>query len=254
MTKVYLDNNVLVDIECGSYNLSDFLKYENVEYYFSSSHIDELIEGRRLKSLSVNNRLSLIEKLCNTNYILPGNILPEIYPMSPQRVYEIGNSPLTMLLHNKINEAVSNIIVDREKFLEILRIKKVEINNIPPQSILKELDNALITHANISIESYLKTSEAIIGLTIFDTLFNLLDSVCYYKDKQTEHSNIARLHDAFHAYYAQLCDYFVSQDKRMRNKTEAVYRYLGIKTTTLSTTDYLKDFSNRLEKNFVVYS
>ena len=239
MTKVYLDNNVLVDIECGYYNLSDFLKSENLEYYFSSSHIDELIEGRDLKSLSVNNRLSLIEKLCYTNYILSGSVLPEICPMSPQKAYEIGNSPLTLFLHNKINNSIASFIVDREKILEILRIRKIEINNIPPQDIIGKLDEALTLAKEVDIKSYLQSTGAK-GRALFSTLFNLLDFASYYKDKQTEHSDIARLHDASHAYYAQLCDYFVSQDKRMRYKTEAVYCYLGVKTTIFSTTDYIK--------------
>ena len=84
---------------------------------------------------------------------------------------------------------------------------------------------------NISISGLLLRSEAI-GRTVFGTLFNLLDLACYYKDKQTEHSNIARFHDASHAYYAQLCDFFVSE--RMRYKTKAVYSYLGITTSVLS--------------------
>ena len=99
----------------------------------------------------------------------------------------------------------------------------------------------MIANANISINSYLKATDAI-GRTVFGTLFNLLDYVCYYKDKQTNHSDIARLYDASHAYCAQLCDYFVSQDKRMRYKTEAVYCYLGIKTVTISPKDYISQF------------
>ena len=72
MTKVYLDNNVLIDIEYGKYNISDFLSVGGVRYFFSPTHIEELIEGEHLKSLSIDDRLSLIDKLANTNYIQPG--------------------------------------------------------------------------------------------------------------------------------------------------------------------------------------
>ena len=56
MTKVYLDNNVIVDIEYGNLNLSDFLSLQNVKYFFSPSHIEELIEGEKIQSLSIINR------------------------------------------------------------------------------------------------------------------------------------------------------------------------------------------------------
>ena len=143
-----------------------------------------------------------------------------------------------------LNNSVSNFIVDRDEFLEILRIRKIDINNIPPQHILNKLDNALSTmddnDEKMNINNYLKATDAI-GRAVFSTLFNLLDFACYYKDKQTAHSDIARMYDASHAYCAQLCDFFVSQDKRMRYKTEAVYSYLGIGTKIMSTAEYIMD-------------
>ena len=43
--KVYLDNNVLVDLEDDKYGLSDFLSIQNAEYYYSEAHINELLEA-----------------------------------------------------------------------------------------------------------------------------------------------------------------------------------------------------------------
>lgn len=90
----------------------------------------------------------------------------------------------------------------------------------------------------ISVREYLIRSEAV-GRSLYCTLFNLLDFACFHKDKPTAHSNIARMHDASHAYYAQLCDVFVSDDKKMRYKTEAVYNYLGIQTRVMSGKEFL---------------
>lgn len=248
MIKVYLDNNVLIDIESGKYYLSDFLLSDKIEYYFSPSHIEELIEGEHLIPLSKDNRLKLIGSLAHTNSIQPTFTLPTICEKNPYEVYEEEKMPITRFFRARANNFASTFIVDRNRFMEILRKRKIDMNNISPKDILNELDDALVANTGISIAFYLKETDAI-GRAVFCTLFNLLDFACYYKDKQTKHSDIARMHDASHAYYAQLCDYFVSQDKRMRYKTEAVYSYLGIETKVISTIDYVNIFlSDKAEK------
>lgn len=244
MATYYLDNNVLVDIEQGKISISDFLSLQNFKYYFSPSHIDELIEGERISKLSIDNRLVLIENLASNNCIMPGYPNPELCARSPLQVYQDAKTPLAIITRQLINQSITNFNFDRDEFLNILRIKKIEINNISSQDILNELDNTLSVFMNINIPELLYRSEAI-GRTVFGTLFNLLDLACYYKDKQTEHSNIARFHDASHAYYAQLCDFFVSQDKRMRYKTKAVFSYLGIKTQVLSVPELMSIVGNR---------
>ena len=44
MMKVYLDNNVLVDIEYGKCRVSDFLSKPYVAYYYSDAHLNELLK------------------------------------------------------------------------------------------------------------------------------------------------------------------------------------------------------------------
>ena len=217
MAVCYLDNNVLVEIEQGNISASTFLSIQNSKY-FSPSHIDELIEGEGIGKLSIEGRLKLIEDLTTNNYILPGFPNPELYERNPFQVYQDEKSPFNSCIRQLTNQAMSNFILDRDEFLSIVKLRKIEVNNIPSQDILIKLDNILSKYMNISIPELLLRSEAM-GRTVFGTLFNLLDLACYYKDKQTEHSNIARFHDASHAYFAQLCDVFVSEDKRMRFKT-----------------------------------
>ena len=241
MAVCYLDNNVLVEIEQGNISASTFLSIQNSKYYFSPSHIDELIEGEGIGKLSIEGRLKLIEDLTTNNYILPGFPNPELYERTPFQVYQDEKSPFNSCIRQLTNQAMSNFILDRDEFLSIVKLRKIEVNNIPSQDILIKLDNILSKYMNISIPELLLRSEAM-GRTVFGTLFNLLDLACYYKDKQTELSNIARFHDASLAYFAQLCDVFVSEDKRMRFKTEAVYSYLGINTQVVSLKEF-KDIS-----------
>lgn len=47
------------------------------------------------------------------------------------------------------------------------------------------------------------------------------------------------MYDASHAYYAQLCDYFVTNDKRLSYKARAVYAFLGIKTNVITSREFV---------------
>lgn len=246
--KVYLDNNIIVGIENGEFDIALFRTIGNVEYFYSAAHIDELIEGEHLQKLSVEKRLMTIEQLAGTNHILNGAHTPEFFPKTPKEMYEISHTPWAMMLRTNMNIGLNAFNPDRDKFLEVLKLNKIEVNNIKPCEIINEIDKRLQKaddpNDRISVEQYLERTEAI-GRAVYGTLFNLLDFACFHKDKPTDHSNIARMHDASHAYFAQLCDVFVSNDKKMRYKTEAVYNYLGVDTRVMSGKEYITNFQNR---------
>lgn len=61
-------------------------------------------------------------------------------------------------------------------------------------------------------------------------IYELLDFMGYWKDRETPTSNYARLWDASYAYYASFCDYFISDDKRNRNKAKVIYNIYDVKT------------------------
>ena len=233
---VYLDNNVLVEIEYGNLKLSDFLSVPNTKYYFSPSHIEELIEGEEIKNLSVNNRLDLIRKLASTNCIMPGHPVPCFANMTPHQLYIIESKPVAKCIRN-IQNSHATFNVNRDEFLRILRLNKIEINNIPPNSILDKLEDVMSQYVGMDINTYLKKTDSF-GRSLFCSLFNLLDFACFYKDKQTKHSDIARMYDASHAFYAQICDIFISLDKRSIYKTKAVFSYLSINTNVFTVNDF----------------
>lgn len=148
-------------------------------------------------------RLHTIETLCGSNYIAPdvGPFEGGIEAKTPQSIFEI--SMLYKRMHDELYRFSNAMRINREAFLEGL---------------------------------YLEKSVATTGRTVFSSLFNLLDFVCYWHDK----NHAARLYDSSHAYFAQYCDVLVSNDKRMRIKTEAVYSYLGIGTRVCTADEFLK--------------
>ena len=241
--KVYLDNNIIVGIEEGDYDFTLFKSFSDVEYFYSAAHVDELIEGKDNPKISVNKRLTIISELAGTNHILNGYTEPEFCPKSIQEMYAMVCSPVQTALRESINVASNNFNVDNDRFLDILKLKRIEVNNIKSCDIISEIDRRMLEAENpddrIGVKEYLWQSEAV-GRSLYCTLFNLLDFVCFHKDRPTGHSNIARMHDASHAYYAQLCDVFVSDDKKMRYKTGAVYHYMGVGTRVISGKDFVR--------------
>ena len=66
---------------------------------------------------------------------------------------------------------------------------------------------------------------------------HFLDFVCYWHDK----NNAVRLNDFSHAYFSHYYDALVSNNKRMRVETKAVYSCLGVQTKAYSGDEFLRE-------------
>ena len=235
--KVYLDNNVLVDIEAGKYSVDTFLAIPNVVYYYSDAHMNELLEAKGNQKVSQEGRLRLISRLCGRNNILTGGFeAPEFLEKDPEEMYRLCDNPLRAIIAQRVNTGDELFMELRER----LGFDSTVFNNVSPGQVLEMIDDKVKEKLdNLDLLTYLRATGAFGGKPLYHTLFNLIDSANYWGDKKTAHSNVARLYDAAHAYFAQVCDVLVTNDKRMRAKTKAVYSFLGVKTKVVSTNEYL---------------
>ena len=235
--KVYLDNNVLVDIEAGKYSVDTFLAIPNVVYYYSDAHMNELLEAKGNQKVSQEGRLRLISRLCGRNNILTGGFeAPEFLEKDPEEMYRLCDNPLRAIIAQRVNTGDELFMELRER----LGFDSTVFNNVSPGLVLEMIDDKVKEKLdNLDLLTYLRATGAFGGKPLYHTLFNLIDSANYWGDKKTAHSNVARLYDAAHAYFAQVCDVLVTNDKRMRAKTKAVYSFLGVKTKVVSTNEYL---------------
>lgn len=237
--KVYLDNNVLVDIECGRYNLSDFLSIHNIEYYYSDTHLSELLEAKDNLKVSQQDRLKLISDICGQNHILTGVCgPPEFLRKSVADMCKLVDTPY----RRQINELVSAGGDVYERIRHQLGFDSKRFNNVKPEDVLRILNLRMIEKLQMGLLQFLEFSQAIPGKPLFCTLFNIIDAANYWGDTKTNHSNIARLNDASHAYFAQICDVLVTNDKRMIAKVKAIYSFLNIHTSVLSVNDFFKSY------------
>ena len=238
---VYLDNNIIVDVESRGLSIVN-LTMKGIQYYYSSAHIEELIEGENV-GVNVQQRLSTIDKISSSNCI-DGLCKPVFCKIGPYKLYAQCKQPNPFYIKKLLNNCVSNFDVDRDKFTGLLDWRKDEVSNIDSCDILNKLNAKMYGKLDISLPDYIQITGAI-GRSLYITLFNILDFVCFHKDKRGDHVNIARLYDASHAYYASICDIFVSRDKRMRYKTKAVYHYLNVDTKVMDLNEYFNFVTNK---------
>lgn len=232
---VYLDNNVLIDIEKGKRSLEHFLQ-KHCEYYYSDVHLNELLEGRDNPLISQEERLAMLTQMCGKNCIITGVLdRPEFIEKDPHEMYKIVDTPLRSIINQLANQ--SNEVYS--KIREQLGFDGRKFNNEEPEKVLKTIDKKMKEILGIGLLSYLLQTEALGGKPLYNTLVSIIDAANYWGDKKTDRSTIARMNDAAHAYSAQICDVLVTDDKKMRAKIRAVYSFLGVSTKVMSVDGFL---------------
>ena len=231
---IYLDNNVLVDIEAGKYQLETFCALPNVDYYYSDAHLNELLEAKGNPKVSQEARLDLITSLCGKHYICSGvTKSPEFMEKDCREMYRLVDIPLRVCINMAASVGIDPLGMVREK----LGFESKVFNNESPVRVLKIIDERMVEKLNIGLLEYIYQTDAY-GRALYSTLLNVIDTANYWGDVKTDHSEVAKLSDASHAYSAQICDALVTNDKRMRAKVKAIYAFLGVPTQVLSVKEF----------------
>lgn len=82
--------------------------------------------------------------------------------------------------------------------------------------------------------------------SLFVAIYLALDAVGFRTDKKR--TLINKYSDAQHAYYASKCDVLVTNDRKLKEKAQAIYNKFGIKTLIMSGSDlidYMEDIANK---------
>ena len=146
-----------------------------------------------------------------------------------------SNEKVTKKLKSKITENIA----DKEI---------VNINNYSPQMVIDAINAFFAKHG---VNEGLK--EVIINgmsgeqkgndMLVFQALYLSLDLVKYHTDNKSLWNILT---DAEHSYYGSYCDVLVTDDGKMKFKTEAVYSYYGITTEIVGKQDVLDYLKNTI--------
>jgi len=246
----YLDNNIIVSIENGDYSFDEIKALfpdPKTRFFYSSAHIFEVesFEGNATitKMDLLSKRLDTVRQIFKNNYLyvdLNGNKLTHIIE-DPQEVYDtITLVPFGIQAMKGFMNLFSK--EQKEDVRQHLGIEIQKLNNYSAVEVIEHLNTKLTNWG--TNQSFLEMIEY--GITLHPDghkfglhnriagVFELLDMFGYWKDKETDTSNYARLWDADHSFFASYCDYFISDDKRTRYKANVVYNIYNKDTIILS--------------------
>lgn len=247
---VYLDYNVLVSLHHGDFRMDSIYNAvgtDNVVLPYSSSHIEEVknITGSECipRDKAVAQMLAYVDALSRnvqiqrTSFDMPSELVINSTFNTYDTINDVpGTEKYYSLFSNLIPEPMKKVFRDQ------FNLDSNQLNNIKPEEIINHLNTKVdISGYKLSFNELLQQSQAMLpsewkwGIeTNATAVFTFLDMVGYWKDKGTSSSNVARMWDASHCGLAAECDVLVSNDQRMRLKSEVVYRQYGITTRILA--------------------
>lgn len=118
-------------------------------------------------------------------------------------------------------------------------------------NIFKELDAAVFPQTNKNFVELIENpiaERSKSNLELFTSLYLTLNLSGFFSDKNRNLQNIYT--DSEHAYYASSCDFFVSNDSRLREKTDAIYRQYNIQTKIISSEELITIMTEELTHSY----
>ncbi|HFC8213525.1 TPA: hypothetical protein ACFPC6_001009, partial [Neisseria meningitidis] len=129
-----------------------------------------------------------------------------------------------------VSENLNKFNLDNNLYMELLCksfFSNININNRIEkernrfEKIFRDKDNIF---KEISSEHHLVEN-------IIDNLMKTLMSCGFYLE--AERKATSNLHDTTHCIYAAYSDFFITRDKKLKYRVEAIYKYLGVKTQVI---------------------
>lgn len=118
-------------------------------------------------------------------------------------------------------------------------------------NIFKELDATIFSQTNKTFVELIENpiaERSKSNLELFTSLYLTLNLSGFFSDKNRNLQNIYT--DSEHAYYASSCDIFVSNDSRLREKTDAIYSQYNIQTKIISSDELITIMTEELTHSY----
>lgn len=265
--KIYFDTNIIIDFYGGKYeeilNVIYKLKQEDsLELPFASTHIEELcdfeIADREKQKTEIKSRLDFVSTLSSNLYFCNDMVSTCFKTEPPAIVYDTLNFSPTKLDYKGFLAGLIPYDALRNCRAQ-LNLDPQYLNNVKPEDAIEEIDRFLFkapetfaqtysgersvigflktglemsenAHKGSSYHNVISKKESYVMENVIVALFSLLDSFGFWSDKKNGFSTGSLFGDAIHCFNASYCDYLISNDLRLCNKSLAVYKSLNLDT------------------------
>lgn len=256
--KIYLDHNLIIYLRNNSNkefgDKVKAMKENGFDFIFSPAHLEEIaVSAMRhdVEKSIIENDIKFLTELCGSNSLRPKPTTLNDVEYGTEYPEDCYKRVIENYSVNDYAEAVDKDIIQRAHDNPFSNPK--DVNNQKPKDVLSHLSYISIILKSLVINKLITQSEAIKKLQSspnynladeFRTLehsvncaANLLEKIGYYRE-DTKKSR-SRLHDVSHIIYGRYADIFVTNDKKLLKKTEAIYSLLDIDTKILSMKEFI---------------
>lgn len=198
---------------------------------------------------------SLLIASSGVNYSAFMNVLSKI-PIPPVNILNHSARNLNDLVHvifelggryakdKNLSTFIREYIEDNTSESERNRIKYAKVD-----TIFNELDSITIPQVGKTFLDIIRDNlPDKRDDSLFVAIYLALDAVGFRTDKKRTLLN--KYSDAQHAYYASKCDVFVTNDGKLREKAQAIYKKFGIATLIMTGPDLIGYMENIAKKEY----
>ena len=253
MKKVYFDINIYSNLQNNKeyYDIVLNSKNNSFKYYYSYYHIVDL----ETSQCRIDN-LSFMENIVDDNYIdyldekiKYFNKKPTIFINHNTNFTENYNKKLKteefkndILNKYNINNALleyhinkrEKIVRDKTEHKEYRRELKFRMNKMSD----KQLDELITCSLRNGYDKYY------IILFIYKDILDINENDSLKDTLSNEFKNITM--DSWHCCLGASCDYIVTEDKRLKTKSEYIYKKLNINTKVYTLDKFIEEIKNNL--------
>lgn len=146
-----------------------------------------------------------------------------------------------------VSKEIKNKIKETDKYDEL-----TSINNTNPKDVINLVNTNMARYGiegNVVdiVKKY--ASENLKGddMSVFKSVYLSLDFLNYHSDKRNLWNIMT---DAEHAFYGSFCDVLVTNDSKMKLKTEALYSYFNKQTKVIAKEEFFDYLQKEIAKEF----
>ena len=241
MIKVWLDWNCITHCKDSLTELKELLERYSYVFIcpFGEAHLRDVLTNAGSSPDEYEKDLDLLTQISGGNMLLLRGDNIKLYKVNP-REYISKDGDVLDYIQNKFTFPYNILRQSIQLALNATDRNRIAKEDAP-QNVIPLIDKIVNRDSNANLDALLEQSNTIGDKTLemrVKQVYYVLDMLGYKsEDKKKSFANIDT--DAQHIALASLCDYLISNDKRMRDKAKAIYSHMHCVTKVMDAQSFM---------------